>query len=73
MATQRELFLINEDLESEKSSKTKEEINNLPFYKLNFFSTHNSAINKCQIGCNSNMNEIRRYLKFIEFFPICIE
>ena len=69
----RKLYLINEDSESEKSSLQKTDISNLPFYELNFFSTHNSAIHDCQIGCNSNMDQIKRYLKFIEFFPICIE
>jgi len=75
MAAKRDLYLINEKSEEleTKSSLTKVKINTLPFHELNFFSTHNSAINKCQIGCNSNMNEIKRYLKFIEFFPICIE
>ena len=73
MEYQRKLYLIDEDFESEKSSLTKAEIDTLPFYELNFFSTHNSAIHDCQIGCNSNMDQIKRYLKFIKFFPICIE
>ena len=78
MEYQRKLYLINEESELAKSSLTKSslqktELDRLPFYELNFFSTHNSAINKCQIGCNSNMKEISRYLKFIQFFPICIE